>query len=195
MASVGHVVVGVIGAEVIRAMRQRARGSNIPAHESTYDRGSRALLFACLSLLPDADAVAFALGIPYEHPFGHRGASHSLVFAVAIGLAIFAVTALRKDPQKLLVSAVAFVVIASHGLLDMLTDGGLGVALFWPFDQGRYFFPWQPIPVAPIGRGLISARGAYVMGVELLFSAPLLLAIFVVDYASSTRFRPKDLAR
>ena len=29
----------------------------------------------------------------------------------------------------------ATAVVASHGLLDTLTDGGRGVALLWPFDE------------------------------------------------------------
>lgn len=31
-----------------------------------------------------------------------------------------------------------------------LTDGGLGVAFFSPFDNKRYFLPWRPIRVSPI---------------------------------------------
>jgi inner membrane protein len=42
-------------------------------------------------------------------------------------------------------------VTASHGMLDAMTDGGLGVAFFAPFDNARYFFPWRPILVSPIG--------------------------------------------
>ena len=33
------------------------------------------------AMLPDADVLAFALRIPYADAFGHRGASHSLLFA------------------------------------------------------------------------------------------------------------------
>jgi hypothetical protein len=38
-----------------------------------------------------------------------------------------------------------FVVTASHGALDAMTDGGLGIAFFAPFDNTRYFFPFRPI--------------------------------------------------
>jgi inner membrane protein len=58
--------------------------------------------------------------------------------------------------------------MASHGLLDALTDGGLGVALFAPIHGTRYFFPFQPIRVSPIGdRRFFSERGAEVVGSEL----------------------------
>ena len=41
-----------------------------------------------------------------------------------------------------------------------MIDGGLGCALFWPFDLTRYFAPWRPIPVAPIGMDFFSPHGA-----------------------------------
>src|SRR5262249_58329038 len=44
-----------------------------------------------------------------------------------------------------------FLATASHGLLDAMTDGGLGVAFFSPFDNRRYFLPWTPVEVSPIG--------------------------------------------
>ena len=42
---------------------------------------------------------------------------------------------------------------ASHGLLDAMTDGGLGVAFFSPLDTTRYFFSFRPAVVSPIGIG------------------------------------------
>jgi len=38
------------------------------------------------SMLPDADVLAFALHIPYADAFGHRGASHSLLFAGVLAM-------------------------------------------------------------------------------------------------------------
>jgi inner membrane protein len=55
----------------------------------------------------------------------------------------------------------------SHPLLDMLTDGGLGIALFYPFSTGRYFFPWRPISVSPIGGAFFSRAGLEVILSEL----------------------------
>ena len=56
-------------------------------------------------------------------------------------------------------SVLAVLVLASHALLDTLTDGGLGCALLWPFDSTRYFAPWRPIPVSPIRLGYVSSSG------------------------------------
>lgn len=124
-------------------------------------------LFSALSMLPDLDVIAFVFGIPYEHPFGHRGASHSIAFALLCGL----VALLTRRDRRL--ALFTFGVVLTHPLLDMLTDGGLGCALFWPISNERLFWPVQPIPVAPIGQGLFSRRGLYVVVVEVVAFLPL----------------------
>lgn len=153
MASFGHVAVGIAAARA-------------------YDGGFRwktMVALSAFSLAPDLDVIAFRFGVPYEAPFGHRGATHSIGFAVLAGLAAFLLTRQWRAMLTL------FLVVLSHPLLDALTDGGLGVALFWPFSNERVFAPWTPIPVAPIGRGMLSARGAYVLFVEAAVSLPLIL--------------------
>jgi inner membrane protein len=55
-----------------------------------------------------------------------------------------------SSKQWWLVMFYLFAATVSHGLLDALTDGGLGVAFFSPFDTSRYFFPWRPISVCPM---------------------------------------------
>jgi inner membrane protein len=51
-----------------------------------------------------------------------------------------------------------------------MTDGGLGVAFFSPFNNTRYFLPWTPIRVSPIGIGrFFGPRGLEVVRSELLW--------------------------
>jgi inner membrane protein len=101
------------------------------------------------SVLPDLDVVAFKMGIPYAAAFGHRGFSHSLMLAFLFALVCSAGFRYFKIP--LLPSFLfLFVSGASHGLLDTLTNGGLGIALLWPFSDERYFAPVQVIQVSPI---------------------------------------------
>ena len=134
-------------------------------------------LWAALSLLPDADVVGFALGVQYGDPWGHRGATHSLTFSAALGLAI-GLAAPKFGRPATRTALMAGVVLASHALLDTMTDGGLGCALFWPFDLTRYFAPWRPIPVAPIGLALFSPHGGLVALTETaLFSPALVFAL------------------
>jgi inner membrane protein len=117
------------------------------------------------AILPDADVAMFALGVDYAHAFGHRGASHSLAFALACGcLAACFARVLRARR----VAALLFVALsaASHPLLDMLTDGGLGVALFWPWSETRHFAPWRMIEVSPFAHRFFSMRGIEVLWSE-----------------------------
>lgn len=115
-----------------------------------------ALLAAACAVLPDADALGFQLGVPYRSFLGHRGFTHSLVFALITGLVVTTLAFRDLDPKRLAYrSRVLFfaAVTASHGALDALTNGGLGVAFFSPFVLRRYFFPWRPIAVSPIRAG------------------------------------------
>ncbi len=100
------------------------------------------------SILPDIDVLAFQLGIPYEAPLGHRGFTHSILFAIIWSLIL---SLLFGKKQKLLFFIVLFLSTISHGLLDALTTGGKGVGFFIPFDNERYFLPYQVIKVSPIG--------------------------------------------
>jgi inner membrane protein len=66
-----------------------------------------------------------------------------------------------------IVFAFIFVSALSHGLIDALTDGGHGIAFFWPFSAERYFFDAQPIPVSPIGPAFFSPYGLFVFLSEI----------------------------
>lgn len=164
MAGLLHVVVGVVAA---RWEHRRAR----PLLSSFFASG---VLFAGLSLAPDLDVFGLALGVPYEAPWGHRGATHSLSFAALVALFVAALALLCARPFWRTLG-LTFVVVASHGLLDALTDGGLGIALLWPITTRRYFAPFTPIPVAPLGRGVFSWRALRVATTEALLVVPLLL--------------------
>jgi inner membrane protein len=116
------------------------------------------------SIIPDADVVAFAFGIPYEHTFGHRGFTHSIAFA-----ALFALIATLLVRGRLPAFVFVLVCTLSHAVLDALTDGGLGIAFFSPFSNERYFFPWQPIRVSPLGAGFFSGRGLETLKSEVVW--------------------------
>jgi inner membrane protein len=143
-------------------------------HDGRLPRWRSAAFWSALSLLPDADVAGFALGVEYADPWGHRGATHSLIASIVIGLALGLAARWFNRPAGR-TAVVATVVLASHGLLDTLTDGGLGCALFWPFDLVRYFAPWRPIPVAPIGLYFFSPYGAFVAAIELVLFSPVVL--------------------
>ena len=171
MASVGHIAVGLAAARGYR-----------PGHPP---RWRSIAWWSFLSLLPDADVIGFTFGVQYGDPWGHRGATHSLTFAIAIGLVV-GLVARRFHRPFLQTTCLASAVLASHALLDTMTDGGLGCALLWPFDLTRYFAPWRPIPVAPIGLAFLSPAGAFIALTEVVLFAPLVFFALRVPTARIT---------
>ena len=138
------------------------------------------------AILPDVDVIGFAVGIDYGEILGHRGFSHSILFALLWSLLIISFE-FRQVPKYgshwWRLFGFFFLVTISHGVLDAMTDGGLGVAFFAPFDRGRYFFPWRPIAVSPIGVGsFFSHWGAAVLLNEIQYVwAPLSLIWFIAS--------------
>lgn len=140
-------------------------------------------LGAFASIAPDFDVALLRLGIPYASEFGHRGASHSLAFSVMLaGVLGFAYARFFSRP---FVFAMLFILLAgvSHPLLDMCTDGGHGVALFWPLSNERYFFDFRPITVSPLGlQRFFSSVGLNVLRTEAIWIwAPALTLAAVVQ--------------
>jgi inner membrane protein len=123
---------------------------------------------AVCSIIPDLDVLGFGFGIRYNDMLGHRGLTHSIMFAVALS-ALLSFTLFRNTQSShWVIFLFLFLSTLSHPLLDMLTNGGLGVALLAPFSNKRYFFPWRPIEVSPIGIGtFLSEWGVRVILTEL----------------------------
>jgi inner membrane protein len=120
-------------------------------------------------MLPDADVLSFFFGIPYGNVLGHRGITHSILFAIAIGCAVGFLCFRGLEAARWKLALYFSAATASHPLLDMLTNGGLGVALLAPFSNERFFFPWRPIAVSPIGLGFFSERGVSVAVSEFVW--------------------------
>ena len=107
-----------------------------------------------LPMLPDADVITFFYNIPYDHVMGHRGFSHSFGFAGLLGFGTSLLFFTRENifPWRWWVYGLYFsLIIATHGVFDAMTNGGMGIAFFAPFDDARYFLPWRPLRVSPIG--------------------------------------------
>ena len=112
------------------------------------------MLTVYCSVLPDGDVLSFYFGIPYGGMFGHRGFFHSIIFTCIVGWVV-ALLFYRQVPKFSAswwrIAGYFSLVTFSHPFLDAFTNGGLGVAFFSPFDTTRYFFPWRPLEVSPIG--------------------------------------------
>ncbi len=130
---------------------------------------SALLLAGICAFIPDADVLAFRFDVPYTSIWGHRGWTHSLAFAAGFGtLVAWVFYRQEKDWWKM---ALWFVLAtASHPLLDMLTTGGLGCALWWPFSEERLFFPVQVIRVSPLEvRDFFSPWGLRILASEVIW--------------------------
>jgi inner membrane protein len=126
---------------------------------------------AVCSVVPDLDVIGFRFGIHYGDFWGHRGFTDSFLFAALLAtlVAILTFRKVSSETSLLCVWIYLFLATASHGFLDAMTDGGLGVAFFSPFNNDRYFLPWRPIRVSPIGVGrFFTERGLAVLQSELI---------------------------
>ena len=148
------------------------------------------LTVAC-TLLPDVDIIGFYFGIKYGDVFGHRGFFHSLTFSLLAGIIVM-FFAFRSVPRftKRWWGMFAFIsaVVASHGFLDSMTDKGMGVGFFTPFDNARYFMPWRPVYASPMK---ISKFFSYA-GIEVLISEIIWIWIpLTLFYAGVSLHRKK----
>jgi inner membrane protein len=105
------------------------------------------------AVLPDLDAIGRPFGLGDVALLGgHRAVTHSLSFAIAVGVIVALVA--FGDPlrtyNRVTVAAYLALATASHGLLDLLTTYGGGVALLSPFSELRFRSPWQPLGASPL---------------------------------------------
>jgi inner membrane protein len=148
-----------------------------------------ALAAAVCAVIPDLDVVTIWMGVRWGHVLGHRGLSHSLLFAAVLAALVVALAFRGRARGRgyLRLWLVIFVATASHGVLDAMTDGGPGVAFLAPWDRTRYFLPWRPLPVSPIGIArFFSTRGLDIMRAEVVLiwipTAAVLLAVLAVRW-------------
>jgi inner membrane protein len=131
------------------------------------------LAFALLAMLPDFDVLPVALGVSDQGLWGHRGLTHTPLFALAIGLLTTLIWGRRRAGvgRWRIGQAVALVVL-SHCVLDALAQDGRGMMFFWPLSTARFHFLWRPIPDAPRGLELFTVNGMRHLGIELVEFLP-----------------------
>jgi len=145
---------------------------------------------AALAAAPDLDALGYVLWQGWWEPDGlwsHRGMTHSLSFAVlAAGLVTLAMfprgragvsagsVAVVEDSRwrspiaRWRVWVILTLAMFSHGLTDMLTNGGSGVAVFAPVSLERHRWAFRPVEVSPISvGGFFNQHGLEILWNEL----------------------------
>ncbi len=159
MSTVGHFFVGAAASQYA-----------LPA-TSGLRRLAFAALLTAISIAPDLDLTVLpALGVPHSLTLGHRGATHSLVVALAVMLIVTVLAkAVRLPPRRVAIGA--FVAIGSHALLDSLTPGP-GVAWLWPFTSAR-LPTFAILPMAPLDH-VLTLGGLTLLLAETIVFAPFL---------------------
>lgn len=105
-------------------------------------------LAAACAILPDVDALPRLAGRgDFTALGGHRGFTHSVFFAVSLGLLVAVALPARWTPPRWRVVVFISLAVLSHGALDAFTNFGTatGVAFFSPFVTSRFLATWQPI--------------------------------------------------
>jgi inner membrane protein len=176
MATVGHVAVGLLAGRLHRGCPGQPRSK------------ATLLAFALLALLPDADVVMVAMGTMDAGAAGHRGASHSLALALAVGL-LCALATRRLGWPVWRTAVLATIAVASHAALDFLGHGGKGLPLLWPLSEARFHSPLRIFPDAPRGLALVTSAGLVSMIIELVVFLP------VIVYALWPHMRRRALAQ
>jgi inner membrane protein len=152
---------------------------------SSVSRSRLTFVLAFLAVLPDLDVIGFRLGIPYGHMLGHRGFTHSILFAVLVAgitpaLFFRGTRAFCRRWWEL--ATLAFLATMSHGVLDAFTDAGLGVGFLIPFDETRYFAPWRPLATSPLSViAFVNGPALRILANEMVWiGVPLLIVMSAV---------------
>jgi len=149
-------------------------------------RKKTVLWFTGLAILPDIDVLASEFGIPYAHPLGHRGFTHSLLFAlITSGLVCLFLRYQARVPVRSFarVWSVGFLAVASHGLLDSATNRGMGVGFLVPFMENRFSFPFRPIGAAPLSIArMLDSKILGIFWTELLWIWLPMAVVFGLAY-------------
>jgi inner membrane protein len=125
-----------------------------------------------LTVLADFDQLPLAFGVPDRGLYGHRGLTHTPLFALSVGLSVLVYAKLRIWERPFRAALMTFLLVASHALLDAMSQDGRGILLLWPLSAQRFHLIWRPIPDAPTGLAFFSAVGLRHLIIELIYFSP-----------------------
>lgn len=167
----------LVGHSLVATLATRATGIRADSSQRTRI----AIVAVLLAILPDLD-IAFFLAV---RPLGmtpHRGASHTLLFALLTATLATLLSSrwLRLSRARLWLGF--FLAAASHPALDWLMGAGPPVPFFAPLVARGFLCPWRLLPVAYYGKvgGAYLQPGFWLLNglaaaVEAVIFAPLLL--------------------
>jgi hypothetical protein len=173
MSPVGHSIIGLSFAMLVLPRRWRFHNSAISA-----------AIFVVLANLPD-------LPIPY---WGHNRYDISHSIFVNVGLIVLVIFGLQSLPLKqkllshhqLILGSMAWL---SHLLLDSFYNHGKGIAIFWPFSDGRLNLPIPWFRILDLSYSVWDFRNLSVFGIEFIAYMPILAIAILLRYLAIKRWQ------
>ena len=144
-----------------------------------------AFLYVFMAAAPDLDLIPGLLaGQPVLY---HGGISHSLGFALLIGLAAAGIFKARGN-AFLPIFALCFLAYSSHLLLDWLGSDGrppFGIPVFWPISNETFISPVPALPgvrhagvteasISEWVRGILSLHNMAAIAIEAALITPFI---------------------
>lgn len=160
MSVLGHVAVGMAFG---RAKTPHASGRVVAASMAW---------FTTLAVLPDIDLLPGVSNIA-GLSLVHRGPTHSLLVAAAVGMSCGVVARMRGRRGWLAFGLLCAAAMGSHDILDAFSEANVRLELLWPLSNQGYLFPWHPLPIPPLGGGVFTERGALTVLAELVWFLPV----------------------
>lgn len=145
-------------------------------YQSPNSRRRVITLAAICGVVPDLDLIGWPLGVSTFTLWGHRGLTHSIAFAVVLGVTVAALLPAATRRERWIVAAVLILATATHSVLDAMTTYSPTGPAFWaPFSNDRYRFSWMPLT----GAGGLNTD----FGQEALYSClPAAVLILLIEW-------------
>lgn len=112
----------------------------------------------------------------------HHGPTHSITFALGTALIAWLVSNLFLTRSRAIqLGLVTFALYDSHLALDLVTRGGDGIQLLWPFNDGYYQSPWLIFPSTGWSRGWFDSQHFIFLAFELGYSTLVLIGLSLLS--------------
>lgn len=165
-------------------------GYAIAAFLRTATRGRLSVSPGYAIFMANAPDLDFILQILTGEPY-HRTFTHSLTLTLAVSAiaASIAYVTPRTAPQRQFWRWfwLTLAIYGSHLGLDMLSQGGQGIQLFWPWLTTDVISPVSLFPPVKHGQGVWSATHLIFISVETAYS--LLLCLILRRWQTASRLK------
>ncbi|MFQ5924341.1 MAG: metal-dependent hydrolase [Anaerolineales bacterium] len=152
-------------------------GKAVPYSSRLTRRYGWLAIAVLLANLPDLDFIPQLL---LNERF-HHGPTHSVLFVLVVAATAWILATAYARKHRGAIVALTLMLYASHLILDLLSQGGYGIQLFWPFSSQYIQSPVQIFPPVRYSRGLIDPSHLQFVAFELAYTALVIGAVWTVQ--------------